>query len=130
MDPARPMSERKAAFANRAAWIEPLGTAGYTSQINNMIDHFDHLGVVEVRPGPEDGDAFPRIVEVEDQHIPIAPVADDEAAENVAQMGLAGRPASPTNSHVGTRPGHAMSAADVDLSGIEKVRRFPGGLRR
>jgi hypothetical protein len=130
MDPAKPMSERKAAFANRAAWIEPLGTASYTSQINNMISHFDHLGVVEVREGPEDGEAFPRVIEVEDEHRPIAPKSADDASENLAQMTVAGTAAPPTNSHVGTRPGHAASAADIDLSGIEKVRRFPGGLRR
>ena len=69
MDPSRPMSERPAAFANRAAWIEPLGTVGYTSQINNMIHHFDHLGVVEARPGPTDTAAFPAQIEVEDQHM-------------------------------------------------------------
>ena len=30
MDKSRPMSERKKAFANREAWIEPLGADGYT----------------------------------------------------------------------------------------------------
>lgn len=130
MDPAKPMSERKAAFANRAAWIEPLGTASYTSQINNMISHFDHLGVVEVREGPDGGEAFPKLIEVEDEHRPIATKSTDDSAENLAQMTGLVAATPPTNSHVGTRSVHGPSAADVDLSGIEKVRRFPNGYRR
>lgn len=73
MDKSKPLSERQAAFANRASWIEPLGNTGYTDQINNMIKHFDHLGVVAVRPGPERDDPehrhFPAHIEVEDQHV-------------------------------------------------------------
>ncbi|KAK0330424.1 hypothetical protein LTR94_032896, partial [Friedmanniomyces endolithicus] len=57
--------ERRKAFANREAWIEPLGADGYTHQINNMIHHFDFLGVVEVREGPGDPE-FPATIEVED----------------------------------------------------------------
>lgn len=130
MDQSKPMEERKAAFANRAAWIEPLGTAGYTSQINNMIDHFDRLGVVEARKGPVDSDSFPPVIEVEDEHKDIDPVEADEAAENEARMMQAPPSGRPSNSHVGVRRGSGRSAADVDLSGIEKVRRFPGGFRR
>lgn len=129
VDIKRPMSERRKAFANRAAWIEPLGAAGYTSQINNMIRHFDHLGVVEVHPGPRDG-AFPAQIEVEDEHKPIAPDDKDEAALNEALMTVASRPGRPSASAVGVRAGAGASAADVDLRGIEKVNRFPNGLLR
>ena len=65
MDKSRPLEERQKAFANREAWIEPLGSTSYTHQINNMIQHFDFLGVVEVREGPGDAD-FPEWIEVED----------------------------------------------------------------
>ncbi len=130
MDSTKPMSERQAAFANRAAWIEPLGSIDYTSQINNMIRHFDHLGVVEVRDGPKDTDLFPAQIEVEDRHKDIKPSSADEAALNEALMSNAGPPSAPSNSAVGVRFGAARSAADVDLSGIDKVRRFPGGFRR
>ena len=130
MDPKRPMSERLAAFANRAAWIEPLGSIDYTTQINNMIRHFDHLGVVEVRPGPTDCALFPAQIEVEDRHKDILPTTEYEAALNDALMANAGPPSAPSNSAVGVRVGAARSAADVDVSGIEKVRRFPGGFRR
>ena len=45
------MAERLVAFARRASWLRPLGSSSYTDQINNMIAHFDHMGVVETRAG-------------------------------------------------------------------------------
>jgi L-Lysine epsilon oxidase N-terminal/L-lysine epsilon oxidase C-terminal domain len=112
---------RLAAFANRAAWIAPLGT-GYTNQINKMIHHFDHLGVVEVNPGPTDpvGKAlFPPVIEVEDQHVPI----EDPAS-------APSKPAAASHAAL-MRPSVAIPAAaegQLDLSAIDKVRRFPHGL--
>ena len=96
------LAERLAAFARRASWLRPLGSRSYTDQINNMIAHFDHMGVVETRAGPTSG-PFPSVVEVEDLH---------PAAQAVAAA-------------VGPR-----AAEELDLSGIDKVRRFPHGLRR
>ena len=112
MDAGQTEAARLAAFANRAAWVAPLGTGTYVDQINKMIEGFDHLGVVEVRPGPADpaGQAlFPVEIQVEDQHVP---VPDGKAA--AALHGLPG----------------AAAKATTDLSTIEKVRRFPHGLRR
>jgi hypothetical protein len=102
LDPEKSIDARMAAFARRASWLRPLGSKSYTDQINNMIAHFDHMGVVETRPGPASG-PFPQVMEVEDLH----PVARAFAAA------------------VGPR-----AAEEVDLSGIDKVRRFPHGLRR
>ena len=102
MNDGLPMAERIAAFARRASWLRPLGSRSYTDQINNMIAHFDHMGVVETRAGPTSG-PFPSAVEVEDLH---------PAAQAVAAA-------------VGPR-----AAEELDLSGIDKVRRFPHGLRR
>jgi hypothetical protein len=102
LDPEPPLADRLAAFARRASWLRPLGSKSYTDQINNMIAHFDHMGVVEPRRGPTSG-PFPRVLEVEDLH----PVAHALAAA------------------VGPRAAEAL-----DLSGIEKMRRFPHGLRR
>jgi hypothetical protein len=120
MDKSRPLSERRTAFANRAAWIDPLGTTSYTDQINNMIEHFDHMGVVEVRPGPTDTDAFPAVIEVEDRRktihdvIPKSGKGPDSLKSPVDRAAIhAGAP--------GTRRG-------VDISGIDKFRRFPLGL--
>ena len=102
MDAERPIADRLAAFARRASWLRPLGSRSYTDQINNMIAHFDHLGVVETRAGPASG-PFPPVLEVEDLH---------HAARAL----------------VATADPHA--AEQLDLSGIDKVRRFPHGLRR
>ena len=102
MDAERPIADRLAAFARRASWLRPLGSRSYTDQINNMIAHFDHMGVVELRAGPTSG-PFPAVMEVEDLH---------EAARAL----------------VAAADPHA--AEQLDLSGIDKVRRFPHGLRR
>ena len=123
-DIARDLEERTLAFANRSAWIEPLGSVDYTTQINAMIDGFDHLGVVEPRPGPTDGN-FPSVFEVEDQHRPIQ-IENDDAADAAPPGRAVGHAA--TGSHVDAARGARRSAAEVDLRGIEKVRRFPGGL--
>jgi hypothetical protein len=130
VDESRSPEERAAAFANRAAWIEPLGAVSYTSQINNMVRGFDHLGVVEVLPGPSDG-AFPALIEVEDEHRLIPAEAGDEAAAIEARLGATSGAAggAPVLSSLGASHRVGRSAADVDVSGIEKVRRFPGGLR-
>lgn len=120
MDTAKPLGERLAAFANRASWIAPLGSTSYTDQINNMIHHFDHLGVVEVHKGPPDHENFPAVMEVEDEHRPIKDMSAPTAAKPTG-VG-SGAPA-----HVGSSAGR--TAESVDLMVIEKVRRFPRGLR-
>jgi hypothetical protein len=113
MDARKPLADRKAAFARRSRWIAPLGRTSYTDQINNMVLHFDHLGVVEALAGPTDTDVFPPVIEVEDRHIPIPDVMPHPARPPVVAFERAEVAAAP---------------AEVDLSGIEKVRRFPGGL--
>jgi hypothetical protein len=126
MDKARPLSERRKAFANREAWIEPLGADGYTHQINNMIQHFDFLGVVEVREGPGDAD-FPAQIEVEDYARLITP--EEEKLTRPKLLGAA----PPLRVAPAALPGPverrgARSATEVDLSGIALVNRFPNGL--
>ena len=120
MDKSKPMEERTAAFASRASWIAPLGTASYTSQINNMVQGFGNLGVVQVLKGPEDTAEFPKLIEVEDQHIPIVDTATDKV--KAAEKLTVARPA--------VRGSAPPVEREVDLSGIEKINRFPGGLRR
>jgi hypothetical protein len=101
LDLERSMSDRLAAFARRASWLRPLGSKSYTDQINNMIAHFDRMGVVEPRRGPTSG-PFPPVFEVEDLHPELRPLA--------ASL-------------------YPRAAEELDLSGIDKVRRFPHGLR-
>lgn len=128
VDQQRSLEERRLAFANRAAWIEPLGAIDYTTQINNMIAGFDHLGVVEPRAGTPEG-PFPAVFEVEDQHLDIAPPDGDGDEAAAIEARRARSTATPTGSARGARRGRHASAADVDMRGTEKVRRFPGGLR-
>jgi hypothetical protein len=112
MNPEASRADRLAAFAVRSSWLDPLGTGSYVEQINNMIKGFDHMGVVEVNPGPADAEGkalFPSVLQVEDQHVPIQ--STNEMVTSLAAHG--GDP--------GERP---------DLSGIDKVHRFKHGLRR
>jgi hypothetical protein len=107
MDQSLPLGERLAAFATRTLWIRPLGNVSYTDQINNMIDHFGTLGVVEVREGPSDRENFPAIIEVEQ----LAPLPVLKAAAPGAE-----------------EPGVEEMEQDINLIGIEKLNRFPHGL--
>jgi hypothetical protein len=116
MDKNRPLGERLAAFANRAAWIRPLGAKSYTDQINNMIARFGDLGVVEVREGPTDTDLFPPVMEVEQ----LAP----RKIPHLLQAERAGNVASDRMIEV------SEFADEIDLTNIEKVHRFPHGLLR
>jgi len=112
MDQGKPMAERMAAFANRAAWIRPLGSKSYTDQINNMIHHFGGMGVVEHRPGPGDA-AFPDSLQVEQlpkhTHTRLASLAKTAQSADHAE--------SPHD------------ADQLDLTNIDKVRRFPRGFK-
>jgi hypothetical protein len=102
MDTQQPLAARLAAFARRVAWVRPLGSHGYTSQLNNMIANFGDMGVIEQRPGPGDSH-FPPSLDVE--NLP---------KHTVQRLALEGDA--------------ALAADDIDLTGIEKVRRFPHGL--
>jgi hypothetical protein len=64
IDTQKPLSERLAAFANRADWFEPLGKG--TDALNKMIAHFDEMGVVEMREGVEGDPLFPTQIGVQD----------------------------------------------------------------
>jgi L-Lysine epsilon oxidase N-terminal/L-lysine epsilon oxidase C-terminal domain len=116
MDESLPLGDRLAAFAKRAFWTRRLGAGGYTDQINNMIDHFGTMGVVEVRKGPSDRANFPAVMEVEqvDPRHPAPSAMRMLHAPEAAMLGVAA----------------AIEAGeqDIDLSDIEKVNRFPHGL--
>jgi hypothetical protein len=124
MDTSRPLSERPKAFASREAWIEPLGADGYTHQINNMIQHFDFLSVVETRAGPSDG-LFPAEIEVADWSRLITP---EEEQFTVQAAGGSSAPGTPAHGASGVNLVRTRSAREVDLSRIELVNRFPNGL--
>ncbi len=104
MDEKRPLELRLQAFARRAAWIRPLGSKSYTDQINNMIHCFGRMGVVEHRQGPTDG------------HFPVSMQVETLPAE--------------TETHLAKINESPHAADQIDLSGINKMQRFPNGLVR
>lgn len=132
-NPELPRSERLQAFANRANWLEPLGLdKSYTHQINQMIHHFGRMGVVEVREGLRGDPDFPDTMQVSDQRQPQA--WEDVDVAQPAEEGMAA--AAPPVERVARRltlrepdEGGRREAGPTDLRQIEKVNRFPNGLR-
>jgi hypothetical protein len=114
MDKGRPITERMAAFANRADWNRPLGLdKSYVHQINHMIHHFGDMGVVEHVDGPGDPE-FPQSMEVE--NLPA------HTHRLLTEM---------VHGHRGLESEQeAEETSAVDLAGIDKVRRFPHGLHK
>lgn len=124
-DTTRPRQERILAFNQRAMWYRGL-KGDYIDQINQMVNEFGKLGVVEVREGIADDPEFPPQMMVESKpefaeknipplrnlimlHVPEA--RDEEAAPRAI----------------------ATAAAEVELPDeemvvgfINKVNRFPG----
>lgn len=98
-----PLADRLAAFARRAFWTRTLLGGTYTEQINSMVTTFWQMGVVEHREGPGDPE-FPLSIEVENLPQPTA-----------ERLKAAGK--------------FDLAKEEVDLTGIEKVRRFPHGLK-
>lgn len=117
MDTGLELSDRLQAFASRAQWVRPLGMdKGYTHQINHMIHHFDKMGVVEVREGIPGSKDFPPVMQVsEGKH----DWAGQEHEKCLALTAVAPE----------AQERDQYDDADQDLTRIEKVRRFPHGLR-
>lgn len=125
MDETRSEEERLAAFASRATWLRilsPNGTETYTDQINNMIESFGEMGIVELRDGPTDEQGkklFPDKLEVEqlpEQAKTSRPHFHEFAAKGSTIKGR-------------TKMSEAV-ADEIDLTEIAKVKRFPYGLLR
>lgn len=70
IDQTKDREERLDAFNRRASWYRILGI-NYLDQIENMIDRFGDLGVVEQLPGVPDDNDFPAAMYVESR--PFAP---------------------------------------------------------
>jgi hypothetical protein len=126
-DTSRPLSERTAAFEQRAFWLRWL-TGGYLQQINEMIASFGKLGVVQTLPGAADGVFGSQLLvetdvsfegEVHPQrnmltmHVPEARDADRAEVAVAAALDASGED-----------PDH------VTAGYIEKVDRFGYGRRR
>ena len=98
------LDDRLKAFATRSDWLAPIMRGNYLDQINSFIGNISQMGVVEMREGPTNDPTFPAMIGVQD-----VPPAHLAAAFTRA-------------------PAEAASDAD-DLSRIDKVRRFPFGLK-
>lgn len=55
--------KRKAAFTKREHWLRSL-TGSAPAQMQQMVDHFADIGIIEARPGPSDR-KFPAVLLVE-----------------------------------------------------------------
>lgn len=64
INPKLRREERLLALDRRSSWPRFLRGA-YIDQINQMIDDFGKMGVIERRPGVKDDDAFPSVMYVE-----------------------------------------------------------------
>jgi L-Lysine epsilon oxidase N-terminal/L-lysine epsilon oxidase C-terminal domain len=62
MDPKKTVGERLEAFASRTDWNIPL----LGDRLNNMVAHFDKMGIVEMRKGVDDNPLFPTQIGVQD----------------------------------------------------------------
>jgi L-Lysine epsilon oxidase N-terminal/L-lysine epsilon oxidase C-terminal domain len=98
------LDDRLKAFATRSDWLAPIMTSDdYLDQINSFIGDISQMGVVEMRDGPKGDPAFPATIGVQDVPKPSKMAAATTAAPAKRE----------------TR----------DLSQIDKVRRFPFGLK-
>lgn len=66
MDTSLPLQTRLKAFNERSDWDRTLGV-GYLHQLQEMVDHFDRQGIVEVRDGIANDPNFPAKMQVEDR---------------------------------------------------------------
>ncbi|MCR9070779.1 MAG: LodA/GoxA family CTQ-dependent oxidase [Alphaproteobacteria bacterium] len=99
VDTGLPHEERVAAFNRRASWFQTLGSAGYLSQINYMVDHFDQMGLVATLPGVLDDPDIPSEIQVAKlgpgappytgTTVGLTPVHDDDAAPTLDKNGEA-----------------------------------------
>ncbi|MFB7665850.1 LodA/GoxA family CTQ-dependent oxidase [Kitasatospora sp. NPDC056138] len=102
VDESRPLAERTEAFERRAVWLRGLRGQN-TEQLNQMIDDWFRLGIVEVRDGAKD---FPDRIQVESEpsidlrgvpltqnlvtlHVPQAAAADPAVAAAAVDQAIA-----------------------------------------
>jgi hypothetical protein len=108
LDKSKNLQERLQAFAHRSSWLTPIGLdQSYTDQINNMINHFDSLSIIEERDGISDDKNFPQKIQV----------ADD--IQNYKNNGILEQSKSSIS-----LTGFAEKKLKNDLSKIDKVKRF------
>ncbi|HEV2891230.1 MAG TPA: LodA/GoxA family CTQ-dependent oxidase [Frankiaceae bacterium] len=127
MDASRPMAERQAAFERRGTWLRFL-PANYYAGITAMVTDFGRLGVVEVRPGPDDG-AFPAELMVESEvGFPTEGVPLNRNLITVHVEDPAGESPQPAMLRAAAEA-TGFEEVEVSTGYIDLVRRFPRHLR-
>jgi hypothetical protein len=103
VDNRKPLDARLKAFAKRSDWLAPImKSSDYLVQINSFIGNISQMSVVETREGVLNDSNFPPVMEVED------------LAQGPQQL----------------RAARTAKRADYSIDSIEKVRRFPYGLKQ
>ena len=124
MDESAPDEVRIEAFNRRDDWFRTLGNQGYVEQINNMIHHFDKMGVVETREGPSSR-LFPNTLQVEERDL-AAPAVNEADADASSK---AKTPSSVSVTSIDVKM-NANVEVDIEenITEIDKFNRFPNGL--
>jgi len=123
-DTGKPREERLAAYSNRAIWTRWLNAKGTGAQMQQMVDIFGSMGVVELREGVMKDPDFPPVMGVEalGSGLPPKPalkaapgVATDAVAPDVADV--AGEVSAELAPEAATTPEEALRLAVVRRAG-------------
>lgn len=127
MDKSKPLADRLAAFAQRSSWFRQLGPGSYIDQINKLAGDISIVGIVEERPGIPNDAHFPATMEVEQLAAPLAgvPPGAGTLLLNVAATG-----ASLARHVAVAAKATGLDEEEITAGVIDKVNRFPRGLRR
>jgi hypothetical protein len=80
-DPSQARSARIDAFNRREKWLRAVDHEEVAQAMQQVVDHFSWLGVIEARPGVPDDDELAPIMLVENIPLDVAKkLRDDEAA--------------------------------------------------
>ena len=129
LNTTEPREGRLDAFRRRAVFFRGLGTGGYQQQINTMIRDFGKLGVVETRPGVPDDPDFPPVMRVESTPGFAAGILDRANGLIVIHAPEAGADLEASGSVAAAAAQAGVAEDQVVIGPIEKVRRFPNGLK-
>ncbi|MCW2871867.1 LodA/GoxA family CTQ-dependent oxidase [Actinacidiphila oryziradicis] len=123
IDTDRPIQERVDAFERRASWLRGLKGQN-AEQLNQMIDDWYKLGIVEVRDGIADSADFPAKVQVES--VPGLDLAGVPHTQNLVSLHVP-LAADPATARAAINQAIAVSgytAEEVTAGFIDKVAPF------
>jgi hypothetical protein len=98
IDGAKTIEERHSAFASRVSWLTQALDKEHP-QIEEMLERFGDVGLVEARPGPTDESDFPSVIYASDGHRPDIPGEPAPTIVASAPTGVDGAMPSLTSVH-------------------------------